>query len=324
MKKKSLSGIQPSGVLHIGNYFGAIKQFIDLQNEYEGYYFIANYHALTSNPTSENLKKYTVDVVKDFISFGLDPNISTIFLQSDVNRHTELSWILSNITPMGLLERGHAYKDKVNKGIKPNVGLFTYPVLMASDILMYDVDVVPVGKDQTQHIEFTRDIAVKFNEFYGVDYFKLPSGLILDSTSIVPGTDGNKMSKSYNNTINMFLDEKKLKKQIMSIVTDSKGLEEPKDADNIITQIYSLFSTEEEIYELKQKFINGNFGYGHGKTILFEKIMDYFYDARQKRYELENNDGYIYDVLRASRKKMNEIVDKRMNEVKEITGLLNY
>ena len=229
---RSLSGIQPSGVLHIGNYFGAIKQFINLQDEYEGFYFLADYHALTSLPNGEDLRNNTISAILDYLAFGLDPEKSTLFLQSDIPEHTELSWILSNLTPVGLLERGHSYKDKVAKGIKSNAGLLTYPILMASDILIYDTDIVPVGKDQKQHLEMTRDIAIKFNEHYNKEVFKLPKERILDDLAVVPGTDGEKMSKSYKNIINMFLPEKALKKQVMGIVTDSTPLEEPKDPEN--------------------------------------------------------------------------------------------
>ena len=197
---RSLSGIQPSGILHIGNYFGAIKQFVEMQDEYEGFYFLANYHALTSSPEGEMLRKNTINVILDYLALGLDPEKSTLFLQSDVPEHVELAWILSNITPMGLIERAHSYKDKIAKGIKPNMGLFTYPVLMASDILIYSPDVVPVGKDQKQHLEITRDIAIKFNEIYGNDIFKLPQDRILEDVAVVPGTDGDKMSKSYGKT----------------------------------------------------------------------------------------------------------------------------
>lgn len=324
MKKRSLSGIQPSGILHIGNYFGAIKQFIDMQDTYNGFYFIADYHALTSNPNPKNLRENTFNAICDFIALGLDPNKSVLFLQSDILAHQELSWILSNITPVGLLERGHAYKDKIAKGLKSNTGLLTYPILMAADILLYDTDIVPVGKDQTQHIEYTRDLAIKFNEHYNTDYFKLPEGLILDSSAIVSGIDGNKMSKSYNNTINMFLDEKKLKKQVLSIVTDSKTLEEPKDPNNLITQIYSLFATEDEIMELKNQFINGNFGYGTAKTKLFDKILDYFSDARKTREKLIENPDYINEILKQGKKQASSIAEKRINEIKDIVGFYKY
>lgn len=284
---RSLSGIQPSGNLHIGNYFGAIKQFVEFQDKYEGLYFLANYHALTSSPKGEDLKRNTVNAILDYLALGLDPEKSIIFLQSDVPEHTELSWILANVAPMGLLERAHSYKDKTAKGIKPNVGLFTYPILMAADILMYDPDVVPVGKDQKQHVEITRDIAIKFNETYGKEVFKLPEEKIVENVAVVPGVDGDKMSKSYGNVINMFIPKKEIKKQIMGIVTDSTPLEEPKNPDNNITKLYSLLATEAEVEEMKRKFSEGNYGYGHAKNELFEKFIDYFNPFIEKREKLE-------------------------------------
>ena len=323
---RSLSGIQPSGILHIGNYFGAIKQFVELQDEYEGFYFLANYHALTSSPKGEDLKANTIGVILDYLALGLNPEKSTLFLQSDVPEHTELSWILSNIAPMGLLERAHSYKDKVAKGIKPNVGLFTYPILMAADILMYSPDIVPVGKDQKQHLEMTRDIATKFNETYDKEVFKLPKEKIVENVATVPGTDGDKMSKSYGNVINMFGSKKALKKQIMSIVTDSTPLEEPKDPDNNITKLYALFGTETEVEALKEKFRAGNFGYGHAKNELFDKFMDYFSPFQKKREELENNMDYVYGILREGANKARSIATEKMDEVRDIVGLLkkNY
>ena len=323
---RSLSGIQPSGILHIGNYFGAIKQFVELQDEYEGFYFLANYHALTSSPKGEDLKANTINVILDYLALGLDPEKSTLFLQSDVPEHAELSWILSNISPMGLLERAHSYKDKVAKGIKPNVGLFTYPILMAADILMYSPDIVPVGKDQKQHLEMTRDIATKFNETYDKEVFKLPKEKIVENVATVPGTDGDKMSKSYGNVINMFGSKKALKKQIMSIVTDSTPLEEPKDSDNNITKLYALFATEAEVETLKEKFRAGNFGYGHAKNELFDKFMDYFSPFQKKREELENNMDYVYGILREGANKARSIATAKMDEVRDVVGLLkkNY
>lgn len=320
--KRSLSGIQPSGVLHIGNYFGAIKQFVELQNEYEGFYFLANYHALTSSPKGEDLKNNTINVILDYLALGLDPEKSTLFLQSDVPEHTELSWILSNVTPMGLLERAHSYKDKTAKGIKPNVGLFTYPVLMASDILIYSPDIVPVGKDQKQHVEITRDIATKFNETYGKEVFKLPKEKIVENVATVPGTDGDKMSKSYGNVINMFGSKKQIKKQIMNIVTDSTPLEEPKNPDNNITKLYSLFATEEEVNTLKEKFLAGNFGYGHAKTELFDKFMDYFAPFQKKREELLQNMDYVNEILKKGALKAREIATKKVDEVRDAVGIM--
>lgn len=319
---RSLSGIQPSGNLHIGNYFGAIKQFVEFQDKYEGLYFLANYHALTSSPKGEDLKRNTVNAILDYLALGLDPEKSIIFLQSDVPEHTELSWILANVAPMGLLERAHSYKDKTAKGIKPNVGLFTYPILMAADILMYDPDVVPVGKDQKQHVEITRDIAIKFNETYGKEVFKLPEEKIVENVAVVPGVDGDKMSKSYGNVINMFIPKKEIKKQIMSIVTDSTPLEEPKNPDNNITKLYSLLATEAEVEEMKRKFSEGNYGYGHAKNELFEKFIDYFNPFIEKREKLEKNIDYVYDVLKEGASKARSIAQKKMEEVRSTVGLL--
>lgn len=321
MKKRSLSGIQPSGTLHIGNYFGALKQFVDLQDKYDGLYFLADYHSLTSSKDSEKLRENTKNAILDYLALGIDPKKSTIFLQSDVVYHTELMWILSNITPMSLLERGHAFKDKINKGIKANTGLFTYPVLMAADILIYDTDIVPVGKDQKQHLEFTRDIAIKFNEAYNTNIFKLPEDLILESVSVVPGTDGEKMSKSYGNIINIFLPEKQLKKQVMSIVTDSKDLDEPKDPNNNIVKLYSLFSSKEQVEIMQNKFLKGGYGYGHAKKELLNAILEYFSEAREKREKLLNNMDYVNEILKEGATRANELASKKMQKVREIIGL---
>ncbi len=318
---RSLSGIQPSGMLHIGNYFGALKQFVDMQDKYEGLYFLADYHSLTSIKDQNLLRENTKNAILDYLALGLDPKKSTIFLQSDVVYHTELMWILSNVTPMALLERGHAFKDKIAKGIKANTGLFTYPVLMAADILLYDTDIVPVGKDQKQHVEFTRDIAIKFNEQYGKEVFKLPEDLILESVSIVPGTDGEKMSKSYGNIINMFLPEKQLKKQIMSIVTDSKSLEESKDPNNNIVKLYELFADEKDVKIMKERFLAGGYGYGHAKKELLNTVLEYFSDARQKREQLLNNMDYVDEILKEGANRANEIASKKMEEVRKSIGL---
>lgn len=317
---RSLSGIQPSGILHIGNYFGALKQFVDLQNKYEGLYFIADLHSLTSTTDPMKLNKNIKEIVLDYLALGLDPKKSTIFIQSDVPCVTELTWYLSNVTPISLMERGHAYKDKIAKGIKPNMGLFNYPILMAADILLYDTDIVPIGKDQKQHIEFTRDIAIKFNELYG-ETFKLPQDLILESVSIIPGTNGDKMSKSYGNVINVFESEKVIKKQVMSIVTDSKGLEESKDPDNNITKIYELFASSDEVQALRQKFISGGYGYGHAKNLLYDRIMDYFSKSRKLREQLQNNEDYIVEVLNSGAKTANQIASKKLEEVRKAIGL---
>jgi len=317
---RSLSGIQPSGILHLGNYFGAIKQFVENQEKYDGFYFIVDYHALTSLNNPEELKKNTYNAILDFLALGLDPNKSTIYIQSDVPECTELAWILSNVCPMGLLERAHSYKDKTAKGISPNAGLFTYPVLMAADILLYDADIVPVGKDQKQHLEMTRDIAIKFNQQFG-EVFKLPEPQILDDLAVIPGTDGQKMSKSYGNTIQMFASKKELKNQVMSIVTDSTPLEEAKNPDNNVTKIYELFASKEEVEAMKQKFLAGGYGYGHAKKELLEKILEYFGEARAKREELVNNPEYVKKVLEDGANKARSIAHAKMKEIKKACGL---
>ena len=318
---RSLSGIQASGVLHIGNYFGAIKQFVENQEKNEGLYFIADYHALTSLKDPKAVRENTLNAAMDFLALGLDPEKSIIFVQSDVPEHTELMWILMNITPVGLLERAVSYKEKVEKGLSPNAGLLTYPVLMAADILMYDPDIVPVGKDQKQHIEMARDIATKFNAEYG-ETFKLPEEETLKEVAVVPGTDGQKMSKSYGNTIQMFATKAELKKQVMSIVTDSTPLEEPKDPENNITKLYELFATKEEVAEMKRKFSEGGYGYGHGKTELLNKILEYFGEARAKREELVKNPEYLEEVLRKGAKKAREMAIAKLKEVKKAVGLI--
>ena len=320
--KRSLSGIKPSGTLHLGNYFGAMKQFIENQDKYEGFYFVADYHSLTSLTKPELLRESTKNIILDYLALGLDPEICTLFLQSEVPEHVELSWLLSNVTPVGLMERGHSYKDKIAKGLFPNTGLLTYPILMAADILIYDSDVVPVGKDQKQHLEMARDIAMKFNQQYGVEFFKLPEPLIMENLAVVPGTDGQKMSKSYGNTINMFAPKNVLKKQVMSIVTDSAELEAPKNPDNNISQIYKLFVSEEKYQEMRAKFMAGGYGYGHAKKELLEAILEYFKDARARREELEKNPEYIEEVLRKGALKAREIARKKITEAKQIVCLM--
>lgn len=320
--KRSLSGIQPSGTLHLGNYFGAMKQFIENQDKYEGFYFVADYHSLTSLTERETLVESTKNIILDYLALGLDPEKSTLFLQSDVPEHVELSWLLSNVTPVGLMERGHSYKDKTSKGLYPNIGLLTYPILMAADILIYDSDIVPVGKDQKQHLEMARDIAMKFNQQYNVEFFKLPEPLIMENLAVVPGTDGQKMSKSYGNTINMFAPKNVLKKQVMSIVTDSAELEEPKNPDNNISTLYKLFASEEKYQEMREKFMAGGYGYGHAKKELLEAILEYFKDARERREELLNHPEYVEEVLRKGALKAREIARKKIVEAKKIVGLM--
>ncbi len=323
-RKRVLSGIQPSGVLHIGNYFGAIRQHILLQEENECYYFVANYHAMTTIHDKKTLEENTFMVALDYLALGLDPDKATLFVQSDVPEVTELAWILSTITPMGLLERAHSYKDKIAKGISPNHGLFAYPVLMAADILIYDSELVPVGKDQKQHLEMTRDMAEKFNHLFG-ETFVIPEELILPEVAVVPGIDGQKMSKSYNNTIEIFSDYKTMKSRVMSIVTDSTPLEAPKDPDkSTIYALYKLFATPEEAQAMREKFLAGGYGYGHAKKELLEKIWTYFEPHRKRREELLKNKDVVYEVLRKGAERARERAVAVMARVREKTGILRY
>ncbi|MEO5721337.1 MAG: tryptophan--tRNA ligase [Chthoniobacterales bacterium] len=321
-----LSGIQPSGVLHIGNYFGMMRPAIALQAEGEAFYFIADYHALTSLHDQKALRENSRQVALDFLACGLDPERGALFLQSDVPQVTELAWILSTVTPMGLLERCHSYKDKTARGLQASAGLFTYPVLMAADILIYDSDVVPVGKDQKQHIEVTRDIAVKMNETFGSEpdgqIFKLPEPRIQSSTAIVPGLDGQKMSKSYGNTIDIFGAEKETRKRIMSIVTDSTPVEAPKNPDDsTIVQLFSLFGTEAETSAMKDAFRQGGTGYGEFKKQLAGKLWEYFEPMRKRRAEILDDAGYIDEVLERGATRANEIADQVMARVRTAVGL---
>src|ERR1041385_9217645 len=316
-----LSGIQPSGVLHIGNYFGMMRPAIALQNEGEAFYFIAEYHALTSVRDPDVLRENSRRVALDFLACGLDPERAALFRQSDVPQVTELSWILSTIAPMGLLERAHSYKDKLARGLAPTVGLFSYPVLMAADILIYDSDAVPVGKDQKQHIEITRDIASRINEAYG-DIFKLPEPRINPQTETVPGLDGQKMSKSYGNNIDIFGDEKETRKRVMSIVTDSTPVEAPKDPErSTIVQLYSLFATKDQVANMIERFKKGGTGYGDFKKELFEKLWEYFQPMRQRREEILSDKAYVDDVLGRGARRANEISDQVMDRVRKAVGL---
>ena len=284
-----LSGIQPSGILHIGNYFGMIQPAIALQEKGEAFYFIANYHALTSVRDPAVLRENSRRVALDFLACGFDPDRGALFMQSDVPEVTELTWILANVTPVSRLELAHSYKDKVARGMAPLAGLFNYPVLMAADILIYDTDVVPVGKDQKQHIEIARDLAGKMNEQYGAggQIFKIPEPSIRATTETVPGVDGQKMSKSYGNTIDIFGAEKDTRKRVMSIVTDSQPVEAPKDPNNsTIFSLYSLFASEAEREEMRSRFQKGGTGYGDFKKQLFEKLWEYFAPMRKRREEI--------------------------------------
>jgi tryptophanyl-tRNA synthetase len=316
-----LSGIQPSGVLHIGNYFGMMRPAIELQKEGETFYFIADFHALTSLRDPKALRENSRRVALDFLACGLDPERAALFRQSDVPQVTELAWILSTVAPMGLLERAHSYKDKLARGLAPTVGLFSYPVLMAADILIYDSDAVPVGKDQKQHIEITRDLAVKINETYG-QVFKLPEPRIHAATEVVPGLDGQKMSKSYGNNIDIFGDEKETRKRVMSVVTDSTPVEAPKDPErSTIVQLYSLFASREELANMRERFKKGGTGYGDFKKELFEKMWEYFAPMRKRREEIQRDKSYIDKVLARGAKRANEIADQVMARVRKAVGL---
>jgi tryptophanyl-tRNA synthetase len=316
-----LSGLQPSGALHIGNYFGMMRPAIGLQAEGEAFYFIADHHALTSVRDPKTLRENSRRVALDFLACGLDPERAALFRQSDVPQVTELAWILSTVAPMGLLERAHSYKDKLARGMAATVGLFNYPVLMAADILIYDSDIVPVGKDQKQHIEMTRDLAVKMNEIFG-QIFKLPEPRIQAATEVVPGIDGQKMSKSYGNNIDIFGDEKETRKRIMSIVTDSTPVEAPKDPSrSTIFQLYSLVASKNEIAEMRERFQKGGAGYGDFKKQLFEKLWDYFAPMRKRREEILADKSYIDNVLARGAKRANEVADVVMERVRAAVGL---
>ena len=318
-----LSGIQPSGRLHIGNYFGMMEPSIRLQNEGEAFYFIADYHALTSIHDPQGLRENVQDLAIDFLACGLDPEKATFWRQSDVPEVTELACILSCVTPMGFLERCVSYKDKIAQGVTPSHGLFAYPVLQAADILIFDSNVVPVGKDQKQHLEVTRDIAGKFNDRYGDELLVVPEPRIRDETATVPGLDGQKMSKSYNNTIDIFEDtEKKLRKKIMKIVTDSTPVEAPKNPHgSYIVQLYSLFASEAEVDEMKASFQAGGQGYGHYKQTLFEKIRDYFAPMRERRAQLIADPDYVNGVLEEGAKKSRAQAAKVMDRVRAAVGI---
>jgi tryptophanyl-tRNA synthetase len=316
-----LSGIQPSGRPHLGNYFGAIRQYISLQAGNEPFYFIASYHALTAVQEPARLKEYTLGVALDFLALGLDPEHATLFAQQDVPEVTELTWILSCVTPMGLLERAVSYKDKVAQGISPNHGLFAYPVLQAADILIYLSELVPVGQDQKQHIEMTRDIAGKFNQQFG-EVFVIPEPYILDNTALIPGVDGRKMSKSYGNEIGIFEEGSALKKKVMSIVTDSTPVEEPKDPQTSTPfLILRLLASAEETAEWETRYKAGGMGYGDVKKRLLQLIDEGFAPYRERRRELEKDPDYVMDVLTEGGRRARAVAQPVMDRVREATGL---
>lgn len=316
-----LSGIQPTGRFHWGNYFGAIRQYIDLQSEHDGYYFIANLHALTTIREPDLLRQLTLDAALDLLALGLDPAKAILFVQSDVPEVTQLTWILMTCTPMGLLERCHAYKDKKERGITADAGLFTYPVLMAADILAYDANWVPVGQDQVQHIEVCRDLANSFNHHFG-EAFVLPEARLLSDAAKVPGTDGEKMSKSYGNTIGIFEDPKAVRKKIMRIATDSRPLEQPKEPQgDALFQLFQLFGTPTEIEQLANLYRAGGFGYGQVKKMLADAADRFFAEAREKRQELEARPDTVADILRDGAQRARQRAADVLQRVEQACGV---
>lgn len=317
------TGIQPSGDLHIGNYFGSIKQMVDAQQNADTFAFIANYHAMSSGNGGEKLAGLTMQTATDFLALGIDPQTSTFWVQSDVKEVLELYWVLSAFTPMGLLERAHSYKDKTAKGISANHSLFSYPVLMAADILLFSPDIVPVGKDQIQHVEIARDIAIKFNNEYG-DIFKLPEFKIEENVATVPGTDGQKMSKSYKNTVNIFGEEKAQLKTIKKIVTENVPLEDPKEYENCnVYNMAKLFLNDNECVELQERYKRGGEGHGHFKLYLADVIWEYFRPYREKRDYYLQNQNEVREILSMGAAKAKEIASPMMERVRTVTGI-NY
>ena len=321
-KKRVLSGIQPSGKLHLGNYFGMMSRMIEYQESNDLFCFIVNYHALTTIHDKNELKDNTINAALDFLALGMDPEKSTFWVQSDVPQVTELTWLLSNMAGVGLMERSTSYKDKIEKGLKPHMGLFSYPVLMAADILLYGSDIVPVGKDQKQHLEITRDIAIKFNNTYG-DILVIPEASINQNTKLIPGIDGQKMSKSYGNTIPIFAEEKIIKKAVMSILTDSAGINEPKDKDTPLFQIYSMFLDTEGKKLLNDRYDTPGLRYGDLKKELFEKTIEYFSPFREKRTQLSKDMDFVYKTLEIGKNKASKVADDYITKIRNVTGL-NY
>ena len=319
-----LSGTQPSGRLHVGNYFGAIRQYVKLQDEgHQCYYFIANYHAMTSLQDKLALQEATMHVAMAYLSLGIDPTRSVFFIQSDVPQVAELCWMLNCVCPVSLMEKATSYKDKIVKGISPSMGLFDYPVLQAADIVIYDANLVPVGADQKQHIEMTRDIAGKFNNTYGCEALVLPEPYIVPEVAVVPGIDGQKMSKSYDNTIEIFLSDKQTAKRTGLIVTDSTPLESPKYPDKCnVYALIKLFATEEEAKEIAGQYRSGGYGYGHAKKRLAELINERFAPAREKYAKLEADPDYVRDVLREGGRKARETAEATMQRVRAAAGIV--
>ncbi len=316
-----LSGIQPSGKLHIGNYFGMMRPAIELQEKGEAYLFIADYHALTTVDDPDKLRAVSREVALDFLACGLDPERTAFYRQSDVPEVTELSWLLSTVTPMGLLERCHSYKDKTARGIAASHALFAYPVLMAADILAVQSTLVPVGRDQKQHVEVTRDLAIKFNNKFG-EVFTIPDVSIRESVAVVPGMDGQKMSKSYDNTIGMFDKPKEIKTRVMRIVTDSKSLEDPKDSETCnVFALFKLFSSEDEQREMRERYAAGGLGYGTVKKELLTRLMDYFKSYREKREQLEQQPELVESILQKGANKARALARDTLDKARKAVGL---
>ncbi|MDD3155299.1 MAG: tryptophan--tRNA ligase [Victivallaceae bacterium] len=317
-----LTGIQPSGTPHIGNYFGAIRTTVDLQSKGESFLFIADYHALTTSPEPAKLRGNIMTLALDYLACGLDTEKTIFFRQSDVPQVCELTWYLNCVTSVGLLERAHSYKDKIAHNFVPNNGLFSYPVLMAADILIYQSNLVPVGKDQKQHLEIARDIAIRFNTLYNENIFTIPEGYIPDAVAVVPGTDGQKMSKSYNNTIPIFGAEKAIRKAVMNIVTDCTPMEEPKDPDKCnVVALYKLLATPAELEQMKENYRAGNYGYGHAKQALFERLWSFFEPMRKRRAELAENLDFVRDLLKRNAEKAAVEAEKTLKKVRLAVGI---
>jgi tryptophanyl-tRNA synthetase len=317
-----LSGTQPSGdYLHLGNYFGALRQYVSFQEEHEALYFIADYHSMNSVRDAKQRREYARSVALDYLACGIDPKRAVLFRQSDAPEVCEFAWLLSTVTPMGLLERGHAYKDKVAQGHSADHGLFAYPVLMAADILLYHADVVPVGQDQKQHIEMTRDIAARFNHTYGEDVLKLPEPYILEGVAVVPGTDGRKMSKSYDNGIPMFAAQKVIKKAVMGIVTDSTPVEDPKEPTGALFELWSLFASEEDRDELFARARKGGLGYGEVKKDLLARLLEFFGPMRERREELATRFDDVEDILEDGARRARMLGEPVLAAAREAAGL---
>ncbi len=316
-----LSGIQPSGEPHLGNYFAAMRQHVAYQEAHEAIYFLADYHSMTTLRDANERRHFTLDLAADYLAAGLDPTRAILYRQSDLPILCELAWILTTVTPMGLLERAHSYKDKIAAGVPVDHGLFAYPVLMAADILIYNPDRVPVGQDQKQHLEMTRDIAQRFNHAYPREIFKLPEPDILEEVAVVPGTDGRKMSKSYGNTIRMFAPQKELKKSVMGVVTDSTPVEEPKDTKGAVFQLWALFADEEERKDFFSRIEAGGIGYGDVKKDLLKRLLEFFGPMRERRDHLLAHPDDVEDILRDGVARARTLAEPVLEEAREAAGL---